>query len=103
LQLIAKLIAAQEDCKITTNTGIEKIKIAWEQIVEYTVADNFYKNFQLSQIEKYIQQIISKARNQTINASGTQQILKKSIIRNNVDAAKGAADKIKKKYADTNS
>jgi len=103
LRKIAETIADQEGQTIQTNEGIEQIKATWEAIVVFLLTDNLYKNFQLSQVEKYFQSICEKFRNDNGDATTGQfkdgKGPKPSAVQNNMSAAQDARDIIKNKYS----
>ncbi len=99
IRLIAEAIAKGENVSAYTNAGIEKIKEVFEALVVWSLTHNLYRNFQLSQFEKYLQTIFENFRNANDGPANSQtEKPRASVVETNIKAAQGAADLIKNKY-----
>jgi hypothetical protein len=91
LRQIGEAIARAEAVSAYEMPGIDRIKQIFEAVVVWSLGHNLYKNFQLSQFEKYFQTICDTFK----NAKGE----KTSLIGNNLETSQDAAELIKKMYA----
>lgn len=98
LRKIAETIANQEGVFIHEKDGVDKIKNIWSAMVEFLLTDKLYKDFQISQVEKYFQSIASKFSDSLNGTQGKEKVGKNSIIANNAGAANHARDLMKAKY-----
>ena len=94
LREIGKMIA--QASQIKNYTGIEsvdRIKQAWLIICNFIVKDDFFRDYQLSQVSKYFNNIISKIKSQK------EKPEKLSVIEHNKRAYEGAMQKLHEKYS----
>lgn len=96
LQKIGDLISQQENCEINTPGGIETISMVWRSVCEFVKNDRFYSDYQISQVEKYFQNITSKMIS-AIEAPMTD--FKKGVVHTNLSAAQKAKEILKTKIA----
>ncbi len=85
---------------ISNYTGLEsidKIKAAWTMLCNFIVKDDFFKNYQLSQVAKYYNNIASKYKS-SLEHKEVKTVVKPSIIQINMQAAQGARDLVAAKY-----
>ncbi len=97
LRQIAETIAQQENITVTSNQDIERIKGIWEPLVVFILGHKLFKNYQISQVEKYFQAIATEF----VNTNGGNQASvsgKISTIQTNMSSANAAKDIIKNKY-----
>lgn len=73
--------------------SVEKIKAAWTVIVNFIVKDDHFKNYQLSQVAKYYNNIVSKLKN------SIKEKDKSGIVENNMSAANEAMNLLKQKHS----
>lgn len=95
LRKIAMLISREDSLNISDKTDIEQIKTTWGTIVEFLLTDMLFKDYQISQVEKYFQAICSKYFSRKEETAGAA---KKTTLQNNADAAKQARDILNRKY-----
>lgn len=99
LRKIAEMIAqAKKMNDYTSIDSVDEIKSSWQIIVDFIQTDSLYRDFQLSQVSKYLNAIVSKIKN-SINEAGTSKA-RASIIKNNFDTSAEARELIGKKYGD---
>lgn len=107
LRLIGEAIAKGENVSAYDFEGVNQIKQTFETLVEWSLTHNLFKNYQLSQFERYFQSICDTFRNDNGDALGTtvgggpKQKGPVSTFQNNLKTSQGAADLIKKKYGQT--
>jgi uncharacterized protein YdaU (DUF1376 family) len=108
LRLIGEAISKGENVSAYEFTGIDQIKTTFEAIVVWSLTHNLYKNFQLSQFEKYFQTICEAFRNSkngdalgTTIGSNLGPKVPVSTVTNNMKIAAQAAELIKRKYGQT--
>jgi hypothetical protein len=106
LRLIGEAIAKGENVSAYELPGIQRIKETFEAVVVWSLTHNLYKNFQLSQFEKYFQTICENFRNSNGDAQGTPVGNNPgpkngggSVVLNNIEAGQKAAEIIKRKYS----
>lgn len=98
LQKIAELITEQEKLNISIEDGCWQLLLIWTAIVEFIASDNFLKDYQINQVERYFQNISSKFLSNKDTGSRNHQ---QSTIQNNAEAAQQARNMLNAKYADT--
>lgn len=105
LRIIAEMIAKQTGADMFTNEGVLAIVAEWDAIVQFIMTDALYKDFQLTQVEKYFQAITAKMEsklNEKPPPKPEKDTGKTSVIKNNISAASGAHELIKNKYKKKN-
>jgi hypothetical protein len=96
LRRIGEMISIAKGMKSYTDfESVNDIKAAWIVIVEFILTDNLYKDFQLSQVAKYLNNIISKMKSQAGQPAATG---KNSVVDNNLNQANSAREHLKNKY-----
>lgn len=99
LRLICEMIAKASGVNAYEYAGLEVVRNTWQAITEFICNDKLYKDFQLTQIEKYFQAITVKMEN-ALNEPAAKS--KTSVIATNMQAASGAHEIVKNKYKKKN-
>lgn len=87
LRIIAETIASQESVSIETPEGVERIKIIWGNLVEFMQTDRLFKDYQITQVERYFQAITSKY---VSSLESSEVDIKKTALQKNVSSANEA-------------
>lgn len=96
LRLIGEAIAKGENVSAYEFAGVDRIKQTFEAIVVWSLTHSLYKNFQLSQFEKYFQSICENFRNGNETPGQKTQ---GSIIQNNLNTAQQAKDIVDRMFS----
>ncbi|MCG2614875.1 YdaU family protein [Terrimonas sp. NA20] len=97
LRSIAETIASNEGIEDITNpSAVDSIVAIWDALVAFMLTDSLYKDFQITQIEKYFQAIASKFSSSLEAKPGKED--KKNGVQANMNTAQNAAELLKRKY-----
>lgn len=105
LRIVAEMISKQIGADMFTPEGVAAIVPEWDAVVQFILTDTLYKDFQLTQVEKYFQAITAKMESKLSEQPpplADKNTGKTSVIKNNISAASGAHELIKNKYKKKN-
>ncbi|WP_158538694.1 DUF1376 domain-containing protein [Chitinophaga skermanii] len=93
---IASSIASASNLSFLNDNDRHSILDTWEQLVSFIITDSFYKDFSITQIEKYLQAIANKLGNSSSQNMGKIPIKAAGVMGNNVQEANKAKLLLKK-------
>lgn len=99
LRKMAQIIAENEGVQITTKDGVAKVKTTWDAIVSFIQTDKLFKDYQLSQVERYFQAITNKLSSSLEVPQADQG--KKSPVKENMNTANDARTLLRRKQQQT--
>lgn len=95
LRSIAESLAIRMNITNYTDfEGVNDIKKAFQLIVKFIKSDNHFKNYQISQVDKYFNAITSKMKSEH-----EEKKAGKSILQTNLSAAQNARNIVAEKYS----
>ncbi|UAY56240.1 YdaU family protein [Arachidicoccus terrestris] len=93
---IGKTIAQAGGLNVEDQAAMQQILMIWAEVVDFISKDSFFSTYQLSQIERYFQNIFSRYR--TSKEKPKPPPGKESVIEHNQRAADAAREMLAKKY-----
>lgn len=95
---IAQLLAEKENVRLDEMNAVFRLKNVWEPIVVFVRQHPHFKIYNLAQIERYIQSILTAMEEKDKPASNNTGGVKVSTLQNNLQVGQGAQEILRKMH-----